>query len=345
MPKTVVINGLLLASKLRGMGVYLKNILENSQHAPVSVVVPQKELHSNPKQKTKPSLFKMNAQIFEQLYFPLMSFLIRPNYTVHSGNSCSLIPCAGKEILLIHDVSYLKDSSIVPRSDSLKRKLGKVYRSLTIRAGINRAHKIVTVSEFAKDDIVRELGANVDKIIVVPNAINPLFFSNTDNIDFVSRDYDLLFVTGTDRQKNLLNTLNFISKTPVLAQLKTAVVGVAESEISTDFPNVTFLGYLENEALKEVYSQSKIFCMPSFYESFAIPALEGYACGCNLVLSQQGAPKSIFGDRAAYFDPSDFAGLEQAIQHSLSRQMTVDLEMMREFTWTNSAKKFDELFD
>ena len=345
MRKTVLINGLLLASKLRGMGVYLKNILENAKHETVTVLVQKKELESTPKQKIKQSLFQMNAQIFEQFYFPCMTFLIRPNYTVHSGNSCSLIPCAGKEILLIHDVSYLKDVSKVPESNSLKRKLGKVYRSWTIKAGVNRAHKIVTVSEFAKHDIVTELGVDEDKIFVVPNAINPIFFSNNDKIDFSSRDYDLIFVTGTDLQKNLVNTLNFISKNSELSQLKIAVVGVARSEILIDFPNVSFLGYLENEALKEIYSSAKIFCMPSFYESFAIPALEGYACGCNLVLSQQGAPKSIFGDRAEYFDPNNFVGLERAIQNMLSSQHTTDSELLEKFTWANSAKKFDELFD
>ena len=157
MRKTVALNGLLLTSKLRGMGVYLKNILAKAEHEPISVLVPKKELKSTPKQETKQSLVAMNSQYFEQLYFPFMTFFIRPTFTVHSGNSCSLIPCAGREILLIHDVSYLKGSSTVPGSNSLKRKLGKIYRSLTIRAGINRAHKIVTVSEFAKDDIVSEL--------------------------------------------------------------------------------------------------------------------------------------------------------------------------------------------
>ena len=170
----------------------------------------------------------------------------------------------------------------------------------------------------------------------------PNFFTTTRNIDFSNRYYDLVFVTGTKSPEEPTKYSEFHFKNPSISSMKTAVVGVAQTEISINFSNNTFLECLE-QALK-VYSNAKIFCMPSFYESFAIPALESYACGCNLVLSNQGAPKSIFGQRAEYFDPNDFAGMEDAIKHSLPSQKTIDLEMMKELTWSNSAKKFDELF-
>ena len=83
--------------------------------------------------------------------------------------------------------------------------------------------------------------------------------------------------------------------------------------------------------------------MPSFYESFAIPALRATLADAIWCLAIK-APKSIFGKRAEYFDPNDFAGMEDAIKHSLPSQKTIDLEMMKELTWSNSAKKFDELF-
>ena len=93
-----------------------------------------------------------------------------------------------------------------------------------------------------------------------------------------------------------------------------------------NFPNVTFLD-LENEALKEVYSNAKIFCMPPFYESSRYPHWRATpdAIWCLAIK----APKSIFGKRAEYFDPNDFAGMEDAIKHSLPSQKTIDLEHER----------------
>ena len=51
------------------------------------------------------------------------------------------------------------------------------------------------------------------------------------------------------------------------------------------FP-VTFLGVLQQEALAEVFRQSEVFVLPSFFEGLPLVTMEAMACGCKVVCSE-----------------------------------------------------------
>ena len=289
--------------------------------------------------------FPAKMIVFEQLIFPVFSYISRHDFVVHSGNSCSIIPCLGKEILLVHDVSFTKMKNLVPGGNSWKRILGRLYRKHTLRLGLRRAYKVITVSEFAKSDISSEYAVDPNKIFVVPNGVS--LEKNEMSAEAIdqNRDIDICFVSGTDDQKNLFRTLDFIVKNPKLCGLKVVVAGVGIDEVPHSYPkNFLFKGYMDNLELREVYRKSRYFCMPSWYESFAIPALEAYAFGCDLVLSNRGAPLSIFGPRARYFCPDSFDGLVQGFMKKVIDQPRQEREAFVErFAWEKNAQKFDEL--
>ena len=49
---------------------------------------------------------------------------------------------------------------------------------------------------------------------------------------------------------------------------------------------VIFLGSLQQEALAEVFRQSDVFALPSFFEGLPLVTIEAMACGCKVVCSQ-----------------------------------------------------------
>ena len=49
---------------------------------------------------------------------------------------------------------------------------------------------------------------------------------------------------------------------------------------------VIFLGSLQQEALAEVFRQSDVFALPSFFEGLPLVTMEAMACGCKVVCSE-----------------------------------------------------------
>jgi glycosyltransferase involved in cell wall biosynthesis len=57
----------------------------------------------------------------------------------------------------------------------------------------------------------------------------------------------------------------------------------------SDFERVHFLDFVPHEELPLLHSLSELFVIPSPYESFAMALVEAMACGCPVLVSQEGA--------------------------------------------------------
>lgn len=340
MKNRILINAQLLTIPNRGMGVFLLNVIKNLNEAINFELVVNGPILNKFNSEINIKEIRSIGIIFEQLIFPIYTIFFKSRFIVHSGNSCSIIPCRGREILLIHDVSFLKPSEIMPEANSLKRKLGRFYRKLTIKAGVRRATKIITVSEFAKKDILKEFPYFKGEIILVPNAINKPI--DPDPSLSKNRASKICFISGTDAQKNLFPTLDKLQAYIEDNNLGwiIEVIGVDKLDSPKKYPNnFIFHGYLKHSDAIAICFKSQILCLPSLYESFGIPALEGYSCGCKLVLSNKGAPKSIFGNRAYYFDPYSFEGFFEAINSAIADTSLTDNNFVDNHTWKKSSER------
>ena len=141
--------------------------------------------------------------LIEQIFLPIMLILYRPRFYINGGNTASLFTFGVKFILLIHDISYTKPPSLVPVANSLRRKVGKFYRKFTVSSTIKRCSHIITVSAFACKDIQKSFEIEPEKISIVPNGISKDFLNANKNKDNVSSEKNIIFITGTDDQKNM----------------------------------------------------------------------------------------------------------------------------------------------
>jgi glycosyltransferase involved in cell wall biosynthesis len=103
-----------------------------------------------------------------------------------------------------------------------------------------------------------------------------------------------------------------------------------------------FTGYVDDDALPELYSAARVFAYPSLYEGFGIPPLEAMACGTPVVASTRGALPEVLGDAALLVDPRDTDALAQALEAALGDSGDLrrrGLERAARFDWATTAEQ------
>jgi glycosyltransferase involved in cell wall biosynthesis len=302
---------------------------------------------------------QLNEVIYEQIYLPCLFLFKNVGCFVHSGDTSSVFWRAkSKRIIILHDVAFKKDKKTYPEANSLKRKLGRLYRSISIGCSIKNVSKIITVSNFAANDIKLTYGSYLEeKIFIIPNGLTNKFELDVSSLE--SKKNTALLVTGSDPQKNcnffistLLKNNSFIDSIDHIY-----VAGVNDhNEIRVDFSSkISYLGHVSGNQLTELYKTSKLFFIPSLYESFGVPAIEALAAGCNVVSSSRGALPEVLGNNACFFDPMSVDSINNALSVSIGLEVKQApehfkaLKFLERYSWESGSSQFKkvclELFD
>lgn len=266
-----------------------------------------------------------------------------PNYLKKNGsptllNLCNTGPLFYKNtIVTIHDLAFLENPSWFSKS------FYWFYKTLIPQLA-KKAKKIITVSEFSKDEIVRKLNVNPLKVEIIYNAVNILFSTYEDK----RRDDFLLYVGSKDPRKNMPRLIAAARSLPHNYRIL-IVGGAAKSfaeSISCDTKNIEFRGYVSDEELLDLYSRAKAFVYPSLYEGFGIPPLEAQAMGVPVLISEIDVFKEVFRDSALYCDPCSIESIAKGLNKIIGLSESQKKELLQKaknnvdrFSWDQSALK------
>ena len=355
--KKIIIDCSLISRDMRGMGIYLKKILDgvkNIHDLEIFLFTNNYDgrmlLNNNFKLCTniKVKYISLPQPIFEQIYLPFICFLRGIDFLISSGDSGSILKTAKKSILIIHDVLYMKVNKNRISGNTFKRKLGRLYRKIIVSIASKKADYVITVSNFAKRDIIEELHISEEKIKIIPNGVDSSLQLNSYELAMKTRR--ILFVTGSDKQKNLKPFLKkLITNQELYKSFESIeIVGVNNAKEIDMQENsfVNYHGFVEHNSVKNLYKHSSHFIIPSLYESFGIPALEALMSGCRVFSSNKGALNEILGERGFFFNPNDNDSLNEMIKNLLSSQNITNeeykqnLDHASKYLWSNSTLKF-----
>ncbi len=194
---------------------------------------------------------------------------------------------------------------------------------------VRRAARVIAVSEFSRDEILRHLPIAPDRVVVIPEAAQPgLGRVEPDRVDEVRgrlgvRGDFLLHVGGYDRlepRKDLGTLLQAFAELRRAGRDLTLVLvgggGPGESALAQlgtragVLSQVVRTGYVSPADLAALYTGASAFLFPSTYEGFGLPLLEAMACGTPCIAARAGSLPEVGGDAALYVeagDPSAFA--------------------------------------
>lgn len=84
------------------------------------------------------------------------------------------------------------------------------------------------------------------------------------------------------------------------------------------YENISYLGFISEDQLVDLYSRAKVFALPSVEEGVGLVALEAAMFGCDIVMTNIGGPKEYYGDNAYLVNPYSVDEIGMAVVTAMS---------------------------
>ena len=223
-----------------------------------------------------------------------------------------------------------------------------------------KAEKIITVSEFSKQDIIEKYGVEPEKINVVYNGANEGFEPiSEDEKQRVREQYTagyqyFMFVGSLHPRKNLARLFPAfdIFKERTGSDLKLLIVGEKRwwtepiqkaYEAMRHKDDVVFVGHLQMNELHRVTAAAFASVYVSYFEGFGIPIVEAYKCDVPVITSNVTSMPEVAGDAAILVDPFDVESIASALEVILDENVRKTLiengkERRNDFSWDKAAE-------
>lgn len=198
---------------------------------------------------------------------------------------------------------------------------------------LKRSSKVITISEYTKQELVSIFKVPEDKIEVLYLGYNKEVFYPRDlkETERVKRKYGLdRFILFLGEMREYKNVIGLIKATKLVnAKVQLVLAGKMENNekaikqaIDEEKLNhrVKLLGFVSDKDLSRLYSSAEVFVLPSKYEGFGIPVLEAMACGCPVAVSRTTALPEVVNDAGEYFNPYNPKDIAHTIQKLLDHK-------------------------
>jgi glycosyltransferase involved in cell wall biosynthesis len=243
------------------------------------------------------------------------------------------------------------------------------YR-IVIWLALKRAKKIITVSEYIKNDIIKSFKVKAKKISVTYEG------ASEKNLSYPGLEHQLkefginksylIYVGNAYPHKNLERLVKVfeILVNDFKNDLQLVLVGEEdyfyqrlEEEMRTSilrrievFDRVVFTDFVTDEELELLYQDAALYVFPSLCEGFGLPPLEAMSHGLPVVCSSATSLPEILGEAAIYFDPQDPNDMAEKINLVLSDSIlrknliAEGFEQIKKYSWKEMGRKTLEIY-
>lgn len=271
-----------------------------------------------------------------------------------------------KQIDLIHSLGYVGPlfpgcPAVVTVPDLNYTVFGKqmtLVRKLSLQffvgQSVRRADKVVTISEFARQQILKYFSMSGERVVTIhlaPRLRTPSTFTSTSNWlrdKGIESRYVVAFSSGSPN-KNMPRLIQAftLAKTRKSFDHQLVLIGHMPKEGMPAVmpPDVHCTGFLSDDDVQLLLRGAEFMLFPSTYEGFGLPALEAMAVGVPIVCSTAASLPEVAGDAALYIDPLSVEDMAEKID-----RMTTDTDLKNDlrkkgffnlarFSWIQTARQ------
>lgn len=260
-----------------------------------------------------------------------------------------------KTLLVVHDIAFVHFPEYVAKAASIH------YQYFTPKY-LEKAAQIATVSEYSKQDIIKEYGTNADKIQVVYNGCDD-GFKPISGIQkkAIQAKYSqncpyFLYLGSIHPRKNVARLIQafdqFKAKTNnnfklLLAgrmawQIAEVIEAIEQAQYKTD---IIRLDYVPDDALHQIVGAAHALTYVSLFEGFGIPILEAMNCDVPSITSEVTSMPEVTGDAGILINPYDINAISVAMvkmtENSNFRNNLIEKGRVQrqKYTWDLTAER------
>lgn len=227
----------------------------------------------------------------------------------------------------------------------------------------NRADAVITCSHYMRDHVADIYDLEEPRVAVIPNGIDPLDLQPVDDL----RTLRARFAAPGERLILLVGRLVYekgfqlaLEAMPGLVErlgnvrFLVAGSGTAEADLRAQASRLglddhgTFLGWIGDDVLHQLYRIADVCVVPSIYEPFGLVALEAMASGCPCIVADTGGLREVVPDDERVglrFNGGDAEHLEAMVERLLTddalrgRLVAEASEHVLRFDWQDVSRQ------
>lgn len=244
----------------------------------------------------------------------------------------------------------------------------KHYLTWSTRFAVEKADRIIAVSEFTKNDLLTRWGTQAQKIKVVQEGVNIKRYRKiiySSKLKQILSKYNIshpyvLFVGVVQPRKNLVRLIEAFSiiKDSCKSKGKGGLNLVIAGKLGWMYAEilkapqkygvkdrVKFLGFVKEADLPALFKQALVYIQPSLTEGFGLPVLEAMAAGTPVIASRSGALPEVVGEAGLFTDPLSVLEMANSLRLVIeNRNLREELvgrgyKRVKKFTWEKTAKE------
>lgn len=364
----------------RGVGRYIenlvKNLLEIDKINQYIVYLDRRSILKEYMDQKNCKFKRLNTEsalLYEQILLPAQAAEDKVDVLHGTDNKLPLLYpfYRGKKVVTIHDTMFVRPLGKAIAKPTLKQRAVDVYNKISIPISGVIADHIITVSDYSKTDIIKNIHAKAEKITVIKEAADNRYkvIKDEKKLDTVRLKYQItkpfvLMSAASDTRKNTIRSLEafnmFNHMTEFKYQLVITSIGKAEmattkiaekiSELNLE-KYVIITEYAVEEDMILLYNAAFLFLFPSMWEGFGLQVLEAFACGLPVVTSNNTSLAEVAGDAAQLINPYSVEdivhGLSEVEKSAAKRGSLIEkgFKQVEKFSWKDTAQETLKIYE
>lgn len=352
----IVIDLRMVTSNEFGISRYMYNIVDNFQKIDhgneYTLLVNDKTVLPYLENNSNFRFYRIKAKfisVYEQIAIPLA--LNKLNFNLFHAPSFAVPFFHPKPMIVtLYDLNHVVFKHYYSA-------IYQIYFHNIVKPVVKDCLKVITISEFSKNELMRLWNIPPEKIEVIYCAVDECFhpikkmkiLEDTRKKYHLPQDF-ILYVGNKKPHKNIPLLMRAYANADIKIPL--VLSGNVNNDLSKLISElgiqkrVMFIGRrVDDSDLPAVYNCATLFVYPSLYEGFGLPPLEAMACGVPVITSNTSSFPEVLGNADIMVDPYNCDELANAICNVLDDSLLRDrmskqgIEQAKKFNWRESAFK------